>query len=68
MGVQDRDWYQEHWRRNVLGIEPRDERRALRRARRRRRSLPADVARFWRVVSWLFIFAATLVFWTLFLR
>ena len=22
MGVQDRDWYQEHWKREVLGIDP----------------------------------------------
>jgi len=23
MGVQDRDWYQEHWMRNVLGLRGR---------------------------------------------
>lgn len=67
MGVHDRDWYQEHWCRNVLGIDPRDEKRAARRVRRRRAVAP-DVARFWRAVSWLFIFAATLVFWSLVLR
>jgi hypothetical protein len=34
MGVQDRDWYQEHWLRNVLGVRERKLRpRPIRRKR-----------------------------------
>lgn len=59
MGMMDRDWYQEHWRRNVLGIEdskgdPTGEPAvAARRAERLARRVPAGAGpgRFW---VWLY--------------
>lgn len=57
MGVHDRDWYQEHWRRNVLGVsdatdDPAGEPVRARRLGRVRAPLPAgaESGSFW---SWV---------------
>lgn len=58
MGMMDRDWYQEHWQRNVLGIEkPKGDpigapAVAARRAWRLARRVPAGAGpgEFWRWV------------------
>lgn len=69
MGMMDRDWYQEHWRRNVLGIE--DSKGdatgapavSARRAERLARRVPAGAGagRFWLRLYQVAAFFATLV-------
>lgn len=61
MGMMDRDWYQEHWRRNVLGIEdskgdPAGEPAvAARRAQRLAQRVPAGAGpgKFWSRFWWV---------------
>lgn len=65
MGVQDRDWYQEHWQRNVLGLRGRRSARAFRTpqppsaAEDQPRRLPkgAEAGQFWTVLGLGIVFA-----------
>ncbi|MCZ2415647.1 MAG: hypothetical protein LC136_15475 [Burkholderiales bacterium] len=59
MGMMDRDWYQEHWQRNVLGLDkpkgdPTGEpaRLARRLARARRVPAGAGPGKFWWRLYW----------------
>lgn len=69
MGMMDRDWYQEHWQREVLGIEkpkgdPTGEpARAARRAHRLARRVPAGAGpgKFWLRVYQVVAFCATVI-------
>lgn len=68
MGMMDRDWYQEHWQRNVLGLDkpkgdPTGEpaRLARRLARARRVPAGAEPGKFWLRVYQVAVFVATVV-------
>lgn len=66
MGMMDRDWYQEHWQRNVLGIEkPKGDPTGASAvaARRLARRVPVGTGPgpFWLRLCQVVVFFATLV-------